>query len=223
VPGFVVRDEIDELFGAANPNPTRGGCPSTDTIRALARRERPIDDAAYEHLGFCSPCYQEFRALQESPAATLDKKSARRWPWLAVAAALLLAVTGAWLYMRDRGTAPAPSEATVQVARVEVDLRPFAVAREPQGPGSRPAPSLPRGRVELTVLLPAGSEPGAYEAELRDAGGAVVASTAGHADIRDFVTTLGLTLDLRAVSPGDHQLAIRREGEGWHVFPVVIR
>lgn len=222
VPGFVARDEIDTLFASANPNPARDGCPPPETIRALARHERAIDDAAYEHLGFCSPCYQEFRGAQETAPARGTTIFARRSTWAAVAAACLLVIVGTWWYVRWRSVTT-PSEPPVQLARVELDLRPFAVARAPQDRGNLPRPSLPRGPIVLTLLLPTGSEPGTYEAQLRDASGAVVASASGHADIRDFVTTLSLTLDLRSASAGDHLLAIRHEGEDWHLFPVAVR
>ena len=58
------EDDIDWYFGHANPNPTRRACVPHDVLLALARRERPIEDPAYEHLTQCSPCYREFRRLQ---------------------------------------------------------------------------------------------------------------------------------------------------------------
>jgi hypothetical protein len=60
--------EADELFGRAYPNPDRVGCPSREDLIALARRERPIGDPAYNHLKECSPCYLEGRAIQEADA-----------------------------------------------------------------------------------------------------------------------------------------------------------
>jgi hypothetical protein len=58
------EDEIDEVLSRANPNPDRVGCPPRETLIALARKEAPLDDPAYEHLTNCSPCYVDFRALQ---------------------------------------------------------------------------------------------------------------------------------------------------------------
>jgi hypothetical protein len=60
----IISDDLDEVLGRANPNPARMGCPPGDVLATLARRGRPIDDPAYTHLSQCSPCYQEFRALQ---------------------------------------------------------------------------------------------------------------------------------------------------------------
>ncbi len=63
---FIPEDEIDLLFGRANPNPARAGCPPYEVTIALARRERPIGDPVYEHLGCCSDCYREFRQIQQA-------------------------------------------------------------------------------------------------------------------------------------------------------------
>ena len=57
-------DDIDEVLSWANPNPERGGCQSRETLIALASREQPLGDPAYEHLLKCSPCYRDFTALK---------------------------------------------------------------------------------------------------------------------------------------------------------------
>ena len=67
--GLQFEHDIDEVFSRANPNPDRIGCPPRDTLVRLARRQQPIGDPAYEHLAKCSPCYREFRALQEAAGA----------------------------------------------------------------------------------------------------------------------------------------------------------
>lgn len=56
--------ELDDVLRGAHPNPTREGCPPHHVLVALSRRERPIDDPAWEHLLDCSPCYAEVRDLQ---------------------------------------------------------------------------------------------------------------------------------------------------------------
>lgn len=57
-------EPLDEVFRGANPNPMRQGCPSHDILAELSRRERSMEDPAYEHLLDCSPCYTEFRDMQ---------------------------------------------------------------------------------------------------------------------------------------------------------------
>lgn len=57
--------DIDEILTRANPNAERVGCPPRETLVGLARRELPLGDPGYGHLLKCSPCYREFRALQQ--------------------------------------------------------------------------------------------------------------------------------------------------------------
>jgi hypothetical protein len=219
-------DEIDVLFGTANPNPDRVGCPPAETLAALARRRLPMDDPAYVHLTECSPCYREFRSLQQQKTPSTERgllrsRSAR---WAAAAALLLLLAVGGWFYTQ-RGAGPdAPVPPTVASARaVQLDLRPFAVSRSEQGVPTPPPLPLTAERLDLTVLLPVGSEPGPHDVRLLGAGDRVLVQASGQADIRDFVTTLRVEVDLRALSAGDYRLGVRREGEDWSFYPATVR
>jgi hypothetical protein len=226
-PEFTPEDEIDELFARANANPTRVGCPTREVLSELAHKRRPISDPAYEHLAKCSACYREFRAFQQ--AATTHTMSFRKAAWVAAAAAVIIIVAGAAWFLSpsrgERGTLPQPSAQESQVAerRMEVDLRKYSVTRnEQQKPETGPV-SLARARSNLTILLPVGSEPGGYELQVLDSGLRSQASASGEATIRDYVTTLQTTIDLRALSPGAYQLALRRHGEDWRLFPAEVK
>lgn len=220
--------DIDEVFSRANPNPGRAGCPSRDELIALAARRLPIGSAGYEHLGKCSPCYREFRALQGQlkQAPPLLAAPSRRWALAAAAAVLVAAMAGAWWLTRsERG----PDEATVASlpttapARAEVDLRPFTVTRSDRP--SEPATNLqlPVSVVDVTILFPVGAEPGDYDVQLLDAGGRVRSDVTGNATIENFVTTLRVRMDLRQVTKGQYQLAVRRQGDSWRMFPVALQ
>lgn len=212
-------DELDEVFRGANPNPTRQGCPSHDVLVALSRRERPIEDPAYEHLLDCSPCYVEVRDMQRAHLMAMHDRPARRW-WIgAAAAAALIVAVGAWWFAAGRGAAPGEAGATMQVT---LDLRPYSVTRSPTAPDAPPPLELPRGVVELTLLLPVGSEPGPYDVQLLDAEQRSLVSTQGTAAIRDFVTTLPATFDLSDVTAGNYRLAIRKIGDGWRLYPAFV-
>jgi hypothetical protein len=65
-PQFTVENEMDLVFGRLNPNPARVGCALRHVLVELARRARSINDPWYDHLGECSPCYREVRALQQA-------------------------------------------------------------------------------------------------------------------------------------------------------------
>jgi hypothetical protein len=203
-------EALERLYERANPNPARIGCPPRDTLRALAKRQRPVGDPLYDHLTECSPCFIEVRALQRisvrstSPSSHIAK-------WAALAAALLLMVGSAtWLWLG------ASQEAT----SITADLTNIAVPRSGQGSTSPPPVALPRARITLTLILPTGYEPGSYELSLVDARDALHASASGRAVLRDFVTSLAVTLDLRRVATGPYRLGIRATPGEWLFVPV---
>lgn len=217
-------DEIDVLFGAANPNPERVGCLPRDVLSALARRERPLGDPAYEHLAGCSPCYLEFRAIQQAALADGRRSPSTRW-WLAAAVVLVGLAIGALMYFRAPGILNTPVQPpTVAVARaLLLDLRPFAVARSERSSDTMPPLALSAERLDLTIQLPVGSEPGKYDVRLLDAGSRSLAAASGNGEIRDFVTIVNVALDLRNVPLADYRLAVRREAEEWAFYPAIVK
>jgi hypothetical protein len=207
VPKLRWPDEIDEIFGRANPNPTRQGCPSRDELIALARKQRQMSDPGYVHLTRCSPCYVEVRALQEEARVQRRRSSLR----MAAAAVLVIAVAlGAWLLTNRPGP--------VTDVRAQLDLRPYEQTRSDTPDGRQPL-SLPRGRLTLSMILPVGFEPGSYEVQLLDAGLISRASSTGTATMENFETTLRTTLDVAGIPSGTYQLAIRQSGQEWQLFP----
>lgn len=223
-------DEIDELLGRANPNPNRVGCPPRDTLLALSRRARPIEDPGYEHLVKCSPCYREFRALQSQGVAapaptTRPSQNARRW--MVAAAALLLVTTlaGAWWLTRGE-TGPARSTtasiSTDVPVHAQLDLRRFSVTRSQDATPDPPPVELPAQILDVTLLLPVGSEPGSYDVQILDADLRSRGGATGTAAIKDFITTLNVRLNLQQIAPGPYQLAVRRQGDSWRMFPAVV-
>jgi hypothetical protein len=82
---------------------------------------------------------------------------------------------------------------------------------------------LARAPLKVTILLPVGMEPGDYEVQLLDADLRSRASSEGTAAIVSYVTTLQTTLDTSTLSPGSCQLAVRRQGEDWRLFPATLQ
>ena len=200
--------EFDELFGRAYPNPDRVGCPSRADLIALARRQRPIGDPAYNHIKECSPCYLEGRVIQEA-----DARRRSILTWAAAAVLAIAAGTGGW--MLTKGGDPVGNE-----IRAELDLRPYAIMRGESQTADRPPLQLPRGRGLLTLFLPAGSEPGPYDVEVRDPDALVKMSARGEARQQNQVTVLAITVSTGSLSPGAYQLAVRRAGDRWQEFPL---
>jgi hypothetical protein len=222
--GYRSEDEIDEVFGSANPNPERTGCPGVEVLTALARRERPIGDPGYEHIVHCSPCYRAFRALQQSPR--VDTRGRVRHRWAVAAVGLAVAAAGVWFVMSLLRPRVAPEHVARPVAEPSVpkqlDLRTYSVtSSDVQGTKERVI-DLPRGRLALTILLPAGSEAGSYEVQVLDSASRSRLSALGAAEIRNFVTTLRTSIDTEPLALGSYQLAVRRDGEDWQMYPFEI-
>jgi hypothetical protein len=221
---FQIENEMDLLLGRAHPNPERVGCPPREMLVSLSRRELPIGDPAYEHLSKCSPCYQEFRALQQADVAARTSAARRKRLAYAAAAVLVLALAGSWFALTGGNGAtlstPTVNETVPQVA--SLDLRPLAVTRSEEQKSAGPL-EVPRGRVDATILLPVGSSPGVYEVRILDRDLRVRMSTTASAEIRNYITTLEATLDTSGLDVGDYQLTLRREGGEWQMFPLRVR
>ena len=202
---------LDTIYSAVEPNPERVGCPPREALRELAMRTRPLRDPLWDHVMECAPCRIDVREMgRNRPVTPLPSGAA--WPGLAAAAVLVVGIAlAAAMLMRGAQTPTA----------ITGDLRQYRVIRS-----DRPQPSdafdLPPRLVRLTLVLPNGSEPGAYDIELRG-GGRTLATASGHATLQDFVTRLEGPIDLRSAPRGPSQLAIRRTGEDWQVFPVRIQ
>jgi len=228
-PEFKAENEVDLLLGGANPNPTREGCPPREKLVALARRQVPVGDPVGEHVSKCSPCYRTMRAIQQAerirPAD--ERRPARTW-WPAAAAAVLVVAAGlAWLVYSGRQPlpTPVPEQVAVQAEPVAVtlDLRKYSVTRSDIPVDDLPPLVLPRAKVSLTLLLPVGSEPGEYDVRIVDTLGVVVAEARGRASFENFVSRLRVPVDLRLAASRSHQLAVRRDLEGWQLFTSEIR
>src|SRR4051812_38280039 len=61
-----VMEFIAELFGSANPDPTREGCLSLEEINEIANHKRSLGDPGYRHMQKCSPCCRELRAIRQA-------------------------------------------------------------------------------------------------------------------------------------------------------------
>jgi hypothetical protein len=220
--GFRPEDQFDDVFAYGNPNPDRVGCPSREALRALSRRERPIDDPGYEHISNCSPCFREFRALQQARAAELYSRK-RLWSLVTAATVLVGSVAGWLLFAPGRiADRDGPREQAAVVETV-LDFQKYTVNRGEQPASQQARVPLGAARHRLTVLLPVGAEPGRYDVQLVDSKHQSRAATVGQAQIRNYVTTLTADFDVTSVPRGDYQLALRREGDDWYLYPVVIQ
>ncbi|MGE4222285.1 MAG: hypothetical protein AB7I23_03025 [Vicinamibacterales bacterium] len=225
---LLFQQDIDEVFGRANPNPDRIGCPARDTLVAMARHRPPLGDPAYEHLASCSPCFLEFRALQAEATSvgTASRSGRRGWTYAALAAGVAFVAAVGWWFARDGSPPEAPRTAVTvpgRELRAEVDLRRFTTLRSEKPQEEAGPVSLPTGLVDLTLLLPVGAEPGTYDVQLLDSDLRSRSEATGEGAIENFVTTVRVRVNLQGLVPGRYQLAVRRHGDSWRMFDVQLQ
>lgn len=129
---------------------------------------------------------------------------------VAAAAVVALIVAGAWWTLR--------SPTGDAVVATTIDLRPFAVMRgDTQSPPPPPI-VIPRGRLDATIVLPLGAEPGIYDVQLRDPALLIRGQSTGAAALRGSMTTLRVSMNTSGFAAGAYQLEMRRRGGEWRHF-----
>src|SRR5258708_17673506 len=133
------------------PNPERIGCPGNALLKGIAQGKVSLTEAEpwLDHLGSCSPCFQEFKQFRTESAL----HSRRMLAWVATAAVLLFAL-GGWLWVRARHSVEATDIAVF-------DLRERSVARgQTQAEAGQAPLEIRRSAKHLVLDLPIGSKEG---------------------------------------------------------------
>ena len=193
------------------PNPERIGCPGNSLLKGIAQGKVSLTEAEpwLDHLGSCSPCFQEFKEFRRQSAI-----QRRRVLMLVATAAVLLFAVGGWLWVRARRSVEATDVAVL-------DLRERSVAR---GQGQSEADQAPleisRTTKHLVLDLPIGSKEGPYDVSLlTDTGDQLVRAT-GMAELRDHTMGLRVDVDLSNIRPGKYSLGVRQPSLEWTRYPV---
>src|SRR5258708_20008764 len=81
------------------PNPERIGCPGNALLKGIAQGKVSLTEAEpwLEHLGSCSPCFQEFKEFRRQSA--IQRRHVLTW---VSTSPLLLFAVGGWLWVRAR-------------------------------------------------------------------------------------------------------------------------
>lgn len=223
----VANDPIDQLRRTAYPNPGRIACPDPATFDKLKSREIPFDDAVWKHIEHCSPCYCQFAEIRDRLFKEERKRDIRRATRIGLIIFLFLAL-GASFYIWQRTRTS--EQRTVASNHREAAVLNFEDGSELRGmPGekpSRPASGvqhLPRNQLNLTVYLPLGSQEGIYELEMVSPRSQTVWRVQGQASIKDGLTSVPVSGDLRNVPIGQYKFRFRKPGETWHEKDVIVR
>ena len=206
-----VLDLLTQGLSREFPNPQRVGCPDSAVLRGIAFRKLRLAEVEpwLEHLGSCSPCFQEFTELRKQAASQRRRTQA----WLAAAAVLILAVAG-WLWVRTQQAMQPPETAVL-------DLRDLSLARGQNPTQSDQRPLEIHGSAKHLILdLPIGSKEGAYDLALLSESGKQIWGTSGTAKLQDHNVSVRVDVDVSGVQPGLYFLALRQPGVEWTRYRV---
>ena len=200
------------VFAEHSPNPARTGCPPQDTLRAMAFRSKRLAaaDLPVQHLTICSPCFQDYSRYRRQARNQMIFRGA-------LAAAIAIVVIGAAVLAgMGRGWFQRPAEPLIAAT---LDLRPLSPTRGEEPTRAGAVLTLPRGRLQITIQLPVGSEDGTYDVAVMQAG-RVLQSGQGTARAQDSVMVLTVQMDLRSLGPGRYAFGVRRVGSAWQEYPL---
>ena len=220
---------VQDMALSAYPNPDRIGCPGHAALEKVASLPLSSRHELFQtHINRCSECLTELLEIRRRNYRQRVRRHRHRWILAACAASIILAA-GITLMVRRQATsgpsAQIQSKAEIQpeLSRV-VDLRPFTVERSDRPASAAPPPiRLPASPVQTVFYLPVGIEPAPYEIRVLDSELRTRANASGSARLENFVAVIRTRLDLGGLTPGKgYTLLLRRPGEDWRQFPLII-
>jgi hypothetical protein len=220
--GFA-RSYLAESF----PNPDRIGCPPMDILRRLAEQPTSADLSVTEHLGSCSPCFQQYQQIltqtrtKKETASILQKLSVHTPRFVAVALVVGLALiafsVALWIsheraivqQERDGAKINSSSNERNRVAEFSPFILDMTKTSQVRGTDrrDRSALKMPRKPLHVSVYLPIGSDAGEYRMSLKR-GKQAVWSDLATARMRDKRMVLEFEDDLGAYQSGRYTLTL---------------
>ncbi len=193
------------------PNPERIGCPGNALLKGIAQGKVSLTEAEpwLDHLGSCSPCFQEFKEFRRQSAI-----QRRRVLSLVAIAAVLLFAVGGWLWVRARHSVEGIDTAVV-------DLRERSASRGlNQSETGKSALEIPRSAKHLVLDLPIGSKEGPYDVGLLTESGDQILRATGIAQLHEHIIDLRVEVDLTSIRRGTYYLGVRQPSLEWTQYPI---
>ena len=210
-----------EALRANCRNAERIGCPGPAAVGAVVRRrlEYPSFDDIVDHIATCAPCFEEYNRQRR-------RQRLRNAGLLLLSCVGLLALGLLWRhgpaerpYPRESAAKQSPAPALTAT----LDYRNWTTERSEQ---SRPRPTEPphltRGRFDLTIMLPIGTEDGSFTVQFRNNNNESVAEVTGTATWNGTAEALKIRADLRNVPAGSYTVAIQSRNSSVRLYPLVL-
>jgi hypothetical protein len=194
------------------PNPERIGCPGSGLLKGIAQGRVSLTEAEpwLDHLGSCSPCFQEFKEFRRQ--SVIQRR--RVLTWAAASAVVLLFAVGGWLWVRARHSVEATDTAVL-------DLRERSAVRgQGHGDAGQAPLEISRTTKHLVLDLPIGSKEGLYDLGLLTETGDQILRATGMAQLHDHITDLRVDVDLSGVQAGAYSLGVRQPSLEWTRYPI---
>jgi hypothetical protein len=205
------------------PNPERCGCPDAETVRSLAQRRIPLSQTGdlVDHIATCAPCFDAYSRVR------------RRRRIVRVIGPVVVGIicfTALALLSSPHRVPPTQPRQQLLANLPPVPVRPVTLDYRLTSPTRSPdlqvragkALRLPRGILDLTILLPVGTEDGEYSIELRTSGTQAVVHVSGPAKWDGHAVILATRVDIRQVAAGVYTLALRKDGASWRTYRVIV-
>ena len=205
----LVRDVValgKKYARAGFPNPSREGCPSPASLRAMAYRDRrlTLKDLPASHVVTCSPCFQQYSQFRRTARVVRGIRITAAA--LAVAAMIVLAIRFTLSHTRSVEQTCCLAQAGSTSCRansVRVDLASFSPTRGDAQNDSEKRVHLPQKLLEPDLILPIGMEPGQYEIRLQNSGGTVLIDKRALGRMNGGITSVELDIDLANAPRGN--------------------
>jgi hypothetical protein len=227
-------DFARHYLSQAFPNPDRQGCPSDGALQSFALNAIGREAEISEHLAACSPCFRRYSEL----LAQLRSARARETGWLGrrcytwsklhpllasaiVLCGVLMVIFATLLNERMKTTIQGPLEVhqnpslsppwnpAVVYSAFTIDLTKASPIRGNEARAIRMRRlSVPRSPLDLTLLLPIGSEPQIYKVELKTGGGHISWSRSAQARLVNGQIIIRMEVDFSAVPAGSYSFDV---------------
>lgn len=210
------------------PNPGRVGCPDEGALRFMAVRPRQADPAVGEHLAFCSPCFNrymdflaELRQEQQAQKQPLWREMLT-WPrtspmWIGSAVmviGLLSMITYFVALQREGPHVPTPPQPVTEPGPIAstpftLDLGELSQTRGSNSQKGDPQQRMqvPGSPLDLTLILPLGSEPESYRLALRSSD-QVFWFQSAQAHLHDGQVLIRTEANFRQIPAGNYNLDV---------------
>ena len=141
-------------------------------------------------------------------------------PWAIAAAAVTVAILVAIIWIvRIHTKGPLPPQTYEAYA---VNLSNQLLLRGESSAPPVPPPVIPRGRWNLAIQLEFGYQPGPYDVSVQQ-NGKVFATSSGTVRIENHEPILHVKMNLSDLPAGQYKFYVRRAGEEWRYYRVILK